>query len=143
MIYFLIYLFLEVMISGSAFDRLGTMGTFAEIILSAVVGFILIANFRVTVTESLMALQRGNISPDEFQKLNIFTIVGAILLILPGFFSDLIGIALQFGFVATMLGNRIGRKKNQHPSHGKHYSQRKDNNDEIIDVEVIDHDSRD
>lgn len=142
MIYFLIYLFLEVMISGSAFERLGTMGTFAEIILSAVVGFVLIANFRVTVGESLMALQRGNISPEEFQKLNIFTIVGAILLILPGFFSDLIGLSLQFGFIATLLANRIGRKKNQHPRHGQQYSEKKEN-DEIIDVEVIDHTPRD
>ena len=140
MIYFLLYLFLEVMISGSAFDRLGTMGTFAEILLSAMVGFVLIANFRVTVGESLMALQRGNITPDEFQKLNIFTIVGAILLILPGFLSDLVGLSLQFGFIATMLANRIGRKRHQPPSQG-HHSQRRQN-DEVIDVEVIDHDTR-
>ena len=112
------------------------MGTFMEIILSAMVGFILLANFRVTLTQSMMALQRGNISVEEFQKLNIFTILGAILLILPGAFSDLIGIALQFGFVATILANKMGRRDVYKPHSKNEYTRR---DDEIIDVEVIDH----
>ena len=139
MIYFLVYLFLEEMISGSVFGRLGYMGTLLEIISNALVGFIILTNIRITLGESFVALQRGSISSEEFQRLNIFTIIGAVLLIIPGAFSDIIGVGLQFGFITTLLANRMGGGRDVYKHHQKFHDSKRREDDEIIDVEVIDH----
>jgi UPF0716 family protein affecting phage T7 exclusion len=133
--YFLIYLLIEVFVSVNISSQIGAFATFLEIILSAILGFILLANFRVTLLESMQALQRRSISMAEFQKLNAFSLLGAILLIIPGFFSDIIGVFLQFGFFATLFA-----KKFLHVKEDRNYYDRFDkrNEDEIIDVEVID-----
>lgn len=136
--YFIVYLFLEVMISTNISSAIGGFATFIEIILSAVLGFVLIANFRVTFVQSLQALSNRTISLEEFQKLNAWTILGAILLILPGFLTDIIGILLQFSFFATLFAGKV--------LHVKHFSRethfKKGREDEIIDVEIIDDNNR-
>lgn len=133
--YFLIYLFLEIFVSVNISSHIGALATFLEVVFSAIVGFILIANFRVTFFESMMALQQRTISMQEFQKLNTFTLLGAILLIIPGFLSDIVGLSLQFGFFATLFAKKILHVKE--PKDFQYHNTRKDD-DEIIDVEVID-----
>lgn len=132
--YFLIYLFLEVMVSVNISSAIGGFATFAEIIFSAVLGFILIANFRVTFVQSLQALSNRTITMEEFQKLNAWTILGAILLIMPGFLTDIIGICLQFSFFATLFANKVLHVKSFSPKNNL----KKGKEDEIIDVEIID-----
>ncbi len=134
MIYFLIYLFLEVTITVNIASAIGAFWTFVEIIISAMVGFGLIANFRYTFFESLQALNNREISIEEFQKLNAFSLLGAILLILPGFFSDILGILLQFGFFATLFARKVLHVK-------KYENFNKGKDDDVIDVEIIEHNS--
>lgn len=138
MIYFVLYLFLEVMISTNISSAIGGFSTFLEIIISAMIGFSLIANFRYTFFESLNALNNRTISIEEFQKLNAFSLLGAILLILPGFFSDIIGLMLQFSFFATIFARKI-----LHVGKNSRYEKFKDEgiDDDVIDVEVIEHNS--
>lgn len=138
--YFLIYLFLEIFVSVNISSQIGALATFLEVVFSAIVGFILIANFRITFFESIMALQQRTISLEEFQKLNAFTLLGAILLIIPGFLSDIIGIFLQFGFFATLFAKKILHVKE--PDTHEYYHTKREDDDEIIDVEVIDEHSR-
>lgn len=136
--YFLVYLLLEVFVSVNISSSIGAMATFLEIILSAMFGFVLLANFRNTFSESMQAMQRRTISMAEFQKLNAFTLLGALLLILPGFFSDIIGVFLQFTFFATLFARKVLHvKDNIDIDDIQNINQRKDE-DEIIDVEVID-----
>lgn len=136
--YFLVYLLLEVFISVNISSSIGAMATFLEIVLSAMFGFILLANFRNTLVESMQAMQRRTISMSEFQKLNAFTLLGALLLILPGFFSDIVGIFLQFTFFATLFAKKVLHvKDNIDIDDIRNIDKRKDE-DEIIDVEVID-----
>jgi len=132
--YFLIYLFLEVMVSVNISSAIGGFATFAEIIFSAVLGFILIANFRVTFVQSLQALSNRTITMEEFQKLNAWTILGAVLLIMPGFLSDIVGILLQFSFFATLFAKKVLHVKSFSPKNNF----KKGREDEIIDVEIID-----
>ncbi|MDN5377582.1 MAG: protein FxsA [Sulfurospirillum sp.] len=139
--YFLIYLLLEVFVSVNISSRIGSLATFLEIIFSAIVGFILLANFRVTLLESLKALQQRSISMAEFQKLNAFTLLGAILLIIPGFLTDIIGLLLQFGFFATLFAKKVLHVKEDFREDFEFKSTRKED-DEIIDVEIIDDSSR-
>lgn len=132
MIYFLIYLFCEVLVSVNIASAIGGVWTFVELVASALVGIVILANFRGTLAENIHALNQARIDPMEFQQLNLFTILGAFLLIVPGFLTDMIGILLQFGVVSRMLVNRFVAKS-KHDS-TTHYTQKDEN---VIDVEII------
>ncbi len=140
--YFLIYLLIETLVSVNISSSIGGFYTFIEIVGSAFVGFVLLANFRTNLIESMQALQSNTISMQEFQKLNAFALLGAILLIVPGFFTDIIGIFLQFSFFATLFAKKVlhvkdkAKDKNENIDIENRYIRR--NDDEIIDVEVID-----
>ena len=130
--YFLIYLFFEVLVSVNVASAIGSINTFIELVASALLGSVLLANFRVTLMQNLNALMQGEISPSSFQRLNLWSIVGAILLILPGILGDIVGLLLQFSSIVTLLVSKLMKEEtpNQMYQEGK--------NDEIIDVEVID-----
>jgi UPF0716 family protein affecting phage T7 exclusion len=132
MIYFLVYLFLEVVVSVQIASAIGPIWTFVELVLSAFIGISILLNFRNTLAENFQAVASNLMSLEEFQKLNLFTLAGAILLILPGFLSDIIGILLQFTVFTDMLVRRyyMYRPENKNI--------KKDENDEnVIDVEII------
>ena len=134
--YFLIYLFCEVFVTVNLSSMIGAVSTFFELIFSAVVGVALLANMRVTLMQNLNALLQGEISMQSFQRLNLWTIVGAILLILPGFLGDIIGLLLQFSSFVTLLASKYF-KPVEEPNEPFNFKQGTTNN-EIIDVEVID-----
>jgi len=136
MIYFLIYLFLEVVVSVNIASAIGGVWTFVELIASALAGFAILANFRGTLAENIHALNQARIDPMEFQQLNLFTILGAVLLIVPGFLTDIIGILLQFSVVTKMLVNRfVAQSKHQSSTHHT----QKDTH--VIDVEIVSDDA--
>lgn len=129
MIYFLVYLFLEVFISVNISSAIGALATFVEIIASAILGFAILINFKSTLRDNFAALASNVINFREFERLNIFTIVGAILLILPGFLTDIFGILLQFSAFTKMIVNHYGIKY-------KDKKHKRGDND-VIDVEII------
>ena len=131
MFYFLLYFFLEVLISVDIAGRVGGLATFFEIILTAFAGVFLLTNFRYTLAQSMTALMSGSITVEEFQKMNMMSLLGAILLIVPGFFSDMIGILLQFGFFGTFVAKKILHLKEKKRAKKGEY-------EDAIDVEVID-----
>lgn len=134
--YFLIYLFLEVMVSVNLASAIGAFATFAEIVLSAVVGFVLLANMRLTLMQNFNALMQRQISVDAFQRLNLWSIIGAFLFILPGFLGDIVALGLQFSFFTTLFVGKFLHVKEETPFPPQHFTEGKQ--DEIIDVEVID-----
>jgi UPF0716 family protein affecting phage T7 exclusion len=131
MIYFLIYLFLEVYVTVDIASRIGGLATFLEIVGSAFLGIAILMNFRHTLSENLYALQTRQITMESFTKRNMTGLLGAILLILPGFLGDMIGILMQFSLLSSLLINRFSRKY-----HTPTPSQPKD--DYVIDAEIID-----
>ena len=138
MIYFLLYLFLETIVSVNISSAIGGFATFLEIVVSAFVGLAILANFKNTFFENLTAVSYAQIDLEEFQRLNLFTIIGAILLIVPGFLTDIIGTLLQFSAITTMLVNRYGVQSRRRDNNERFYKE----DDDVIDVEVIEkHDS--
>jgi len=135
LIYFVIYLFLEVMVSVNISSKIGGFATFIELILSALVGVLIISNFRYTFAETMQAFMNRTISAEEFQKLNAMSLIGAILLIVPGFFSDILGVLLQFSFFATLVSKKLLNGKNDTNRYNKQ------GEDDVIDVEIIECDS--
>ena len=135
MIYFLLYIFLEVMISVNIASYLGAFATFIEIIGTALVGISILVNFRKTLVENMQAVSYNCIDLQQFQKLNLFTVFGSILLIVPGFLTDIFGILMQFSVLTSMLVNRYNVK-----SENCKHSEEKNNNQkdhDVIDVEII------
>jgi len=127
LIYFLLYLFLEVLISVEIASYIGAIATFFEIILSALIGGAIIANFKYSIMEYAIELAKGEITQEEFFALNLSKVIGAVLLIIPGFFSDIVGVLLIFDIITKLVLKLFKFKKID-----------KRSEDEIIDVEIID-----
>ena len=113
--------------------------TFVEIMLSALIGVAILVNFRATLAENISAVSYNRIDLNQFQKLNLFTLIGAIMLIIPGFLTDIIGVVMQFSVITSMLVNRYGVKSNDYTSHEEENYIKKDTN--VIDVEIVEHNS--
>lgn len=123
----LIYLFLEVLISYETIEIIGVFGFVLEILLTAFFGFFILLNFRVFVNEALERVRDRQLSYEAFVGSNIFRILGAILLILPGALTDMIGILMQFSAVGFLFVKPFMKSQVKSPR----------NDTEIIDVEVI------
>lgn len=142
MIYFLVYLFFEVLVSVNISSAIGGLATFLEILASAFVGITILINFRNTLFENMKAVSYNCIDLQEFQRLNLFTLFGAILLIVPGFLTDIIGILLQFSAITSMIVNRYNVKsKHCNTSVFEDENNLKKDTKDVIDVEIIEHNS--
>jgi 2-isopropylmalate synthase/UPF0716 protein FxsA len=139
MVYFIVYLFLEVLISVNISASIGGLATFFEIILTAFIGISILINFRATLLQNITAVSYHAIDFVEFQRLNLFTIIGAILLIVPGFFTDMLGTLMQFSVFTSMIVNRYNVKsENQKANSAYDYKQNNTQKDsDVIDVEII------
>ncbi len=134
MIYFLIYLFLEVMLSTNIASNIGGWWVFLELIGSAFVGITILVNFRVILAQNMGALASRQIDVKKFQELNLFTILGAFLLIVPGFLTDIIGILFQFSIITSLFVNKLGAKyEPETPLNQNNHTKDSD----VIDVEII------
>ncbi len=132
----IIYLFIEVLVSVEFASQLGGLLTFLEIIVSAFVGLFLLTNFRYTLSKSMTGLMSGEISAQDFQKMSLFTLIGAVLLIVPGFFSDILGVLLQFSFFGKLFASKVLNLKNKNKK-----NIHREGKDDAIDVEVINSDT--
>ena len=126
MLYFLLYLFIETFVSVQIASAIGPFWTFIEIIASAVYGVWIIKNMHIQILATMQSLANGEISIEEFENMNLATVVGALLLIIPGFFTDILGILLQFGVFSTFIAKKILKLKSK-----------KREDEDVIDVEII------
>lgn len=132
MIYFLIYLFLEVIISVDVASKIGGLMMFTEIMVSALIGMTILFNFRTTLLSNIMELKEGHISANGFYKRNLLSLLGAILLILPGIFTDIIAIIIHIWLLGSFIISRFMPKyqDSQQPYQHK-------DDDDVIDAEII------
>lgn len=135
MIYFIVYLFLEVLVSVNISSAIGGLATFFEILLSAFFGISILINFRKTLSENMTAVSYSCIDLEQFQRLNLFTILGGILLVIPGFLTDILGVLLQFSAFTSMAVNRYNVKFGSCKTDFEKNNKEKDIN--VIDVEII------
>ncbi|MCW8837144.1 MAG: FxsA family protein [Thiovulaceae bacterium] len=141
MVYFIVYLFLEVLLSVNISSYIGGLWTFFEILITAFMGIYILVNFKESLRENLTAVSYNCIDLQEFQNLNLFTLIGAIFLIIPGFLTDIVGILMQFSVFTTILVNRYQmyssnsckRENQEFNSYNSHITKEAD----VIDVEII------
>ena len=144
MIYFFLYLFLEVMVSVQVGSVLGGIGTFLEIMASGLLGVALLLNVKTTMIESFKAMSNNCINMKQFQELNVFALLGAIFLILPGILSDTIGVLMQFSVFTGLIMTRYSKKNGDCNEQQEMFNQNNPHkgDDNVIDVEVINNDNR-
>ncbi|MBX7490753.1 FxsA family protein [Helicobacter turcicus] len=132
-----LYLFLEVFVSYEVIDIIGVLGFVLEIIITAFFGFFILVNFRLFLGDALMRVRERQLSYEAFVGSNIFRILGAILLILPGALTDIIGILMQFSIVGFMFVKPFIKTMDVNVSQS---SKNRQSQSEVIDVEVIEKD---
>jgi 2-isopropylmalate synthase/UPF0716 protein FxsA len=98
------------------------------------VGMTILSNFKSILIENIKAVSSRTIDLKQFQSSNLFTFVGAILLIIPGFLTDIIGLLMQFSLLTTIMVNRFYDDTNSCDLYEKN-DFKKDS--DVIDVEVI------
>jgi len=150
LIYFILYVFLEVMISSTISGEIGGLMTFLELITSAILGIFLLQNFKFSLMEKINAVRSGDLTQDEFIKSSIGAAIGAMLLIVPGFFTDILGLLLQFSLFTVVFTKIFKFKKPKQTKYSNsqqsefrytsytHNTQTKQGEDDVIDVEIID-----
>ena len=130
-----IYLFLEVLITYEMIDFLGVFGFVLEIVLSAILGFFILMNYRFFLGDALVRLREREISYEAFVGSNVFRILGAILLILPGGLTDILGLLMQFSALGFLAVKPFMKKPTSDSAPFDVNS--KSQKSKIIDVEVI------
>ena len=127
--YFLIYLFIEVIVTIQFGSYFGGIVTFLEFIGSFFVGMLILQNLELSMRGNISRVLNREISSQEFISMGLFKLVGALLLILPGIFTDIIGILMQFEFTASIFANYFLPKTYEKTDMNK--------DDDVIDVEII------
>lgn len=134
MIYFLIYLFLEVLVTVEVASQIGGFMMFSEIVLSAFIGIAILFNFRATLLSNIMELRERRVDANGFYKRNLLSLLGAILLILPGILTDVMAVSIHFFLLGQLIVNRFTPKYPQeNPPKTSNYSK----DDNVIDAEII------
>ncbi len=127
------YLLLELYFSLAVGSKIGFFGSVIWIVVTFIIGMGLLKNAHLSILNSLTSLSSGRFNIDTFHDFATFYFLGAILLIIPGVFSDFLGVVallyslfLQMGISLPFKNSRGGDKKR----------------DDIIDVEIIECDKR-
>jgi len=129
---------LEVIITSSFSDTYGGLWLFVEILLSGVVGAVIISNFKYSLMESLSNVYKGQMSQQELISSSILSLVGAVLIIVPGVFTDIIGLLMQFEVLALMISRPFIKHRDFNSTNFRQTSTHQSKkDDDIIDVEVI------
>lgn len=138
MIYILVYLFIETLVSVEISSQIGGLNTFLEMILTAGIGIYILRNFKQSLFFNVTEFMGGGISLNQFKSRNIFPFVGAILLIVPGFFSDILGLILQFSIFTDLITSSEDDVQLKTDIRRDDFEEKYRGEDNIIDIDVID-----
>ncbi len=131
MIYFLVYLFIEIFVTYEFTQMVSPLGMFLEVLLSGFAGVFILRTLQFSLVDSMQRVARREISQEEFMSIGLFKLIGAFLLILPGVFSDILGILMQFDEFGAFVARQFLPKREKQDKNPF------DKDDDIIDVEII------
>jgi len=129
--FFLIELYLSLKVGKS----IGFFWSVVWIMGSFMLGMALLKNSQQTMVGNMFAMQRGKLDMRKFQNASMSYFAGALLLIIPGVFSDFLGLlALIYTFYLQFVAKITPEQKNNN------FNTQGEN--DVIDVEIIDEHSR-
>jgi UPF0716 family protein affecting phage T7 exclusion len=133
MLYIIPYFLLELYFSLSVGSAIGFFGSVLWIFTTFIIGMGLIQNSAMTIQKSMGKLAGGKLNMKTFHDSATAYFLGAILLIIPGVFSDILGvISLLYTFYLQM-GGTIPSSKNKTNINNLN----KQGDYDVIDVEII------
>ena len=129
------YFFIELYVSLKTGENIGFLWSVIWIMGSFMLGMALLQKSQQTMMGNMQAMRQGKIDMRKFQNAGMSYFVGAILLMIPGVFSDFLGvIALVYTFYLQFVAKITPEQTNTH------FNPQGDDN--VIDVEIIDEHSR-
>ena len=124
------FFLIELYLSLKTGETIGFFWSAIWIIASAVVGMILLQNSPHAIMGQMQSVQKGKLNLKKFQDASMAYFVGSILLIVPGVFSDFMGVvALSYTLYLQFIAKITPEQTN---------FQTKKGDDNVIDVEIID-----
>ena len=142
MIYVVFFLIFELFLSLEVGSQIGFLWSVIWIVGSFMLGMGLIQNAHTTMKSNMKNLKEGKLNMKSFHNSATSYFLGAILLIVPGVFSDILGIiALLYTFY-LQLGGTIPRSKYKTNINYKNKHTNTQGDDDVIDVEIIESSSR-
>jgi UPF0716 family protein affecting phage T7 exclusion len=142
MIYVLLFFIFELFLSLEVGSSIGFLWSVIWILGSFMLGMGLIKNAHTTIKGNMQNLKEGKINMKSFHDSATSYFLGAILLIVPGVFSDILGlIALLYTFY-LQLGGTIPSSKYKTNINYKNKHTNTQGDDDVIDVEIIESSSR-
>ena len=133
MIYIIPFLLLELFLSLKVGESIGFGWSVIWIVSSFLIGMGLIQNAAMSMKKSMEGLSSGKLNMKSFHDSATSYFLGAILLIIPGVFTDILGIiALLYTFY-LQLGGTISNSKHKTNINNTN----KQGDDDVIDVEII------
>lgn len=130
---FIIGFIIEIWLLITWGSDLGLLGTLFEFILSASVGVYLIRYEGFTLLTKVNREMQQGVSPDIEVMPSLMTIIAAILLIIPGFFGDIIAIILLLPWVKNRLLQHLWSGMNHNATHKKKQQKQQSRKPIIID----------
>lgn len=137
MIYVLLFFIFELFLSLEVGSKIGFLWSVIWILGTFMIGMGLIQNAHTTIKGNMKGLKEGKLNMKSFHDSATSYFLGAILLIIPGVFSDILGlIALLYTFYLQLGGTIPSSKYKTNINNLKKHSN-KQGDDDVIDVEII------
>jgi len=133
MIYLIPFLLLELFLSLKVGETIGFGWSVIWIVSSFLIGMGLIQNGAATMQKSMAGLAKGELSLERFHDSATSYFLGAILLIIPGVFTDILGLIAFLYTFYLQLGGTMSNSKNK--TNINNINRKGD--EDVIDVEII------
>ncbi|HHH19390.1 MAG TPA: FxsA family protein [Campylobacterales bacterium] len=137
MILLIPYLFLELYFSLMVGSEIGFLWSVIWIVATFIVGMGLLKNAHLSLMKNMQSVSLGKLNAQSFHDASLSYFLGAILLLIPGVFSDFLGVMallytmfLQFGGTIPFIKNKTNIKNSNQQGEM-----------DVIDVEIIEHDT--
>lgn len=124
------FAFIELYLSLKTGETIGFFWSVVWIILSFALGIVLLQKSSQTMMGNMQSMRQGKLDVRRFQNASMSYFIGAILLIIPGVFSDLLGVIALFYTLYLQFMAKIT------PEQTTHFTKQGD--EHVIDVEIID-----
>jgi len=142
MIYLLLFFIFELFFSLEVGSNIGFLWSVIWILGTFMLGMGLIKNAHTTIAGNMQSLKEGKLNMKSFHDSATSYFLGAILLLIPGVFSDFLGvIALLYTFYLQLGGTIPNPKYKTNINFGNQYKNTQ-GDDDVIDVEIIESSSR-
>ena len=129
------YFFIELYVSLKTGENIGFLWSVIWIMGSFMLGMALLQKSQQTMMGNMNAMRQGKLDMRKFQNAGMSYFVGVILLMIPGVFSDFLGLlALAYTFYLQFVAKITPVQTNTH------FNPQGDDN--VIDVEIIDEHNR-